>query len=797
MKVRFLLAATGLFLSATVVDAGDFALVADGKPTCVLLKTGNRTVDADIAFFADGIRRMTGAGPKVRRSRSEVEVDGGDNVILFEVEERPITEEDEYEIDFPDAKTMRVVGTETSCRWALNRLLEEQDVVFCSAGPHGTHWPVKRDIAVSRVRRTNPASMLRLERDLYVEDPVWLRSNGGKKQKGRFFWHNLGDLFPVGKYGKEPWLSKIMPEKNGKRTRPSDRFVAWEPCFASQEGVEEAIRNICDHLDRHPDQKTYSLAVNDEEGYCECEDCRKLNGGSFEKSVYLPVCRSFSQVYYTWVNRVAKGVAQRYPHVVLGLLAYLGLIDPPPFKLEPNVVPYVCFDIQQLSDPKARANRTALLRAWSEKAGHVGIWDYSFCCPYAVCFREYPTEQADFFALKKEACPALDGFFTEGQGTYLASEWRRRYLYLRLAFDTTRDPAAELDRWYRACVGEAAADDLKAYYGVWEDFCRSTALKSTQWYKSGATLTYFSIHDKDYLFALDEATRRRADGLMASVLAKAEASGTDDQKVRARKLMNMHEYFATRQVECGCGLATPEGKMTAETTERYLAALPAMRAAERKVPELTERVFADARETKSPPVEERLRFFRKLIVNENRPLLMNGALAYVDAERLCTAMGLRLSEREQGNAGDLSAWRFLKRGLDVAPAESVNGTPRLELTANAVRWKAAMGCVTNVTAGGMYCVSARITNAAAHPIKAEVGVNSAIAPSFRSQDRGQFASATLAPGESKTLAVFSTLYHRSTEAKIVLVANGLKEGEHVFADSISLRRVDSERQDIR
>jgi len=56
-------------------------------------------------------------------------------------------------------------------------------------------------------------------------------------------------------------------------------------------------------------------------------------------------------------------------------------------------------------------------------------------------------------------------------------------------------------------------------------------------------------------------------------------------------------------------------------------------------------------------------------------------------------------------------------------------------------------------------------------------------------------SARLLPGETKTLSAFATLYNRSTEAKIVLVANGLKKGECVFADNVALRRLTSEEED--
>ena len=41
--------------------AEEFVLVDDGRPACAIELTGDRQVDADIAFFTNGIVRMSGA----------------------------------------------------------------------------------------------------------------------------------------------------------------------------------------------------------------------------------------------------------------------------------------------------------------------------------------------------------------------------------------------------------------------------------------------------------------------------------------------------------------------------------------------------------------------------------------------------------------------------------------------------------------------------------------------------------------------------------------------------------------
>ena len=793
------LSASGIIATGCRESASSqvFSLVDDGRPVSRLVATGDRQVDADLEFFAAAVERMSGAKLPIGKGGAAGGYDG--NVVVFEVVKRPILEEDAYEVAFPDAHTMKIVGTDQSCRWALNGLLEELGVVFCMPGPRGTHWPLRRTISFAHVARRANASF-RLERDLYQEDLDWQRANNGKKQKGRFFWHSLCYLFPISTYGKEPWCSKIMPEKNGARKCPLSNETGWQVCFASQEGIDEAVRRITEHLRLHPDEKVYSLAVNDLGGYCECAACRELNGGFERKSEYIKRFVDHSPSYYRWVNAVARGVGREFPDVALGLLAYCGTIDPPPFELEPNVVPYLCFDIQQLSDPTSRALRERLLAEWSKKCSAIGLWDYAFGLPGFAVPREYPDEQGLYFGYKNGLCPKLEGFFTEGMISAVVSEAKKRYLYYRLAWDATRSAREESDRWCRACVGEEAAEHLIAYYDLWKGFWHSDRLRKTPWYKSGAASVYFTYGALEYLFVLDEATRRRSSELMAAVVAAAGRSGTPDQKWRALCLKNVEDYLSARQQASCIGYADENGKLTGPAdAARYLRDLPKIRAAAKSVAEARVRIFADARECPSDRLEERLSKFKEYADGGNTDRLTNGALAYygenAEVEALFRGLYPQAFDPAAKNLAiladaeaDAAAWRMQERGVAATRVESVDGTARYALATRDPKcyWQAALKIVRGIDPSTPYVCSARISNPTTRPISVQLLAQTVSGDSLLPCDAGQYNSVRVPPGESRSVSVFFTTSRKGNSAARICVSPHRLGDDRVYVDDLRL-----------
>ena len=581
-----------------VAENGGFELVGKGRPTAEIVLSGNRQVDEDVEFFTNAVFRCTGALLPVVTART-----AGRNAIVFKIESGTAFSSDRYGIGFPDSSTLAITGTDDSCRWALNRLLERDfGVVFCFPGPHGTHFPHRESVAVDRVPFSGTAS-LAVERHLEGEDPLWERCLGGRPlgSAGQFYGHAMNRWLPPKKYRGTPLADRIFPMKNGKRRdlQPNST-TGWQPCFSSEECAEEAAKNICEWLDANPGARCCSISVNDLAGYCECSECERVNGGLSKKSRFHAYYPSFSDVYYLWANRVAGRVAEKHPDVAIGLLAYCGTIDPPNIRLHPNIMPFVCTDTHQMMDDGRAQQRRELFAAWQDKACHIGNWGYDYGPPSYLMPRLYVSCCRRFFDMKKSICPSLDGYF--GEGMNYVAEGPKRYMFYRMMFNVDCDDAAELKRWYAACCGEKAAPYLESYFSMWEKFWTGPEARRCKMWYSGLNSTYFPFRNPaQYLRDWNPKTMVQATKLMDSVVEAAKAAGDEDQVHRAERLAEFHSWYVTRTKACG-GDFPRIGR--AATAIRFLESLPDVCASAQKNAEIAESIVRGKDYEKSYKVYE-------------------------------------------------------------------------------------------------------------------------------------------------------------------------------------------------
>lgn len=563
-------------------------LVADGRPAVeIVLPTNavNRTFNADIAFFTNAVARCTGAELPVVRRRS-----AGAAAIVFEIETRGFFDADDHEMAFPDERTLLVRGTLHSCRWALNRILERDfGCVFCLPGPHGTHYPRRTDVSVARTPFKGSAS-LRVERKMYADDMDWMRALGGREsaRHGQFYGHSMWRILSPLRLKDTPLYKQVMPEKDGVRREIGKIHSGWQPCFSSEASVAEAVRYLNEYFDQHPNEKAYSLAVNDIGGHCTCAACARANGGFERKSTFYPQYVDYSPVYYTWANRVAEGVAAKHPDVALGLLAYCEVTDPPPFRLHPLLVPFVCTEIHQMTDAAAAKKRRELFAAWSEKSDHVANWGYDWGSGTYVVPRLYLGCQKAYFGMKTDGtCPHMGGYFGEGDG--LIGEGPKRYMFYRQMFDANCDFDAELDRWYEAVGGKAAAPHLKAYYREWEDFWSGEAVRKSAWFR-GVTGVYFIYFNHSYLYEFDREILVRAKRHLKLAREAAKASGDPDQRARVDRIAAFFAYNSARMRAMGAG-HRPAG--SAQEAQAFIDALPEISKAAREKATWADRILGD------------------------------------------------------------------------------------------------------------------------------------------------------------------------------------------------------------
>ena len=523
-----------------------FALVEDGHPAVEIVAPDDAQVRKDVDFFTNAVCRATRAAiPVVGRA-------GKGRCIRFLVsDERDVMKEDAYSVSFPDKRTMLVRGSPMSCRWALNRILEDDlGVVFCFPGPHGTHYPQTNALALARTPFAGDAA-LKFERCLWREDPDWTRALGGKVLEGNAYNHNCCNIFPIEKYAKDPWREKLMPQtSDGRRPVPASRYDRWQPCFSAPEAVTEAVKNICADLRRHPEVRVYSLSVNDNGGYCRCDRCKAANGGSLDRPSRYgeKTMKDLSPVYFTWANRVAEGVTKEFPYVRFGILAYGATLDPPPFRLHPNLMPFICGSVYQSHNAEVRERRLRQMKEWCQRTDAFGVWDYGYGARHYSVPRVYLKTVRDFLDLKRNEVPSLNAMFVEGSS--FMGEGPKRYFYYKRMFDVNADADALLGRWYEACCGKEAAPHLRAYYDAWERFWTGEAIRRTEWYKSVAE-TYCNFNSFGYLKALTRKDLEAAEALMARAHEAAQRSGDADQRIRAERLYDFARYYTHRSIGTG------------------------------------------------------------------------------------------------------------------------------------------------------------------------------------------------------------------------------------------------------
>jgi hypothetical protein len=97
------------------------------------------------------------------------------------------------------------------------------------------------------------------------------------------FHHNLGNgLFPLEIY--RTTNPEFFPLIGGERFLPkSVERHKWQPCFTNPAVVSEAVNNITEYFDKHPEAVSFSLGINDTgaDRWCQCGNRSQAGDGFF------------------------------------------------------------------------------------------------------------------------------------------------------------------------------------------------------------------------------------------------------------------------------------------------------------------------------------------------------------------------------------------------------------------------------------------------------------------------------------------------------------------------------------
>lgn len=255
-------------------------------------------------------------------------------------------------------------------------------------------------------------------------------------------------------------------------------------CLTNPDLIQTWIDDICDFFEHNPDQEIYPLCPNDGlDRICQCPDCQAL------LSPELGKWGEFSNYVWTFTDKVARGVAERFPDKKVGTFAYEKYRFPPttPAELSPNVAVMICYTRFCLDNPEYKSDIRDVIEKWTQRVPNVYFWTYpiaDYWPPWKgmpVC---YPHMLAEDIRANR-ALGNIRGEFLESEFTLETTPgydyWRitspglshlNAYVTAKLLWDADTDVDALLDEYYSNFYGPAA-EVMKRFWTKAEQICIS------------------------------------------------------------------------------------------------------------------------------------------------------------------------------------------------------------------------------------------------------------------------------------------------------------------------------------
>ena len=268
----------------------------------------------------------------------------------------------------------------------------------------------------------------------------------------------------------------------------------------------------------HPDVHTVGMGPNDGAGFCECAECRKLDGGDFDP---FSGEGSVTDRCVWFFNQVLKGIEDEYPDLKIGFYIYHNYMRPP-VKVKPH--PNVTGALAPIALCRAHGPRNPvcyekqyyewLAQEWCKVMDEVwerGYWSNLACpgFPFIIVHR-----LRDQLPMGKEV--GLTGWRVETFANW-ASQMPSYYIAAKLMWNADADVDALMQDFYEKFFGPAARD-MGRYFETMD-----TALRDADFH-TGCSW------DMPYYYPED--VRREARKSLARARSAAKRKGVYEERVR-------------------------------------------------------------------------------------------------------------------------------------------------------------------------------------------------------------------------------------------------------------------------
>jgi len=395
-----------------------------------------------------------------------------------------------------------------------------------ASGTLGTVIPKKDDISFPKIRIVEePDYKIRMWGGWVDEKlaAIWDTHNLGQGRRYTIT-HNTSNILPTEKYwDTHPEYYAML---NGQREKP---MYSWGHACVSNPEVKQLFINYAkDIFSRYPDTIAVSLAVDDGDAYCECQNCKAMD----TPEQTLNGKPQYSERMFKFYNEVACEIKKDYPQKTLGVLAYSSILAPPFTidKLEDNIVVWLPTDRTNWFNPQWKADDQKLIESWSEKANRLVLWNWFHGSRWLIP-RGIHRNIAEIISFAKKL-GNVEGMYSETY-THVALEGPKMWILAQMLWDSNLTYDMLLDDYCTGMFGKASPW-MRRYYDhcelVWELQPVSDVREMiSRW---GSRIEQMDIY-----------TDRDMRTLRSYLKRAAEAADTPPEKERVKMVANAFHYF--------------------------------------------------------------------------------------------------------------------------------------------------------------------------------------------------------------------------------------------------------------
>lgn len=283
-------------------------------------------------------------------------------------------------------------------------------------------------------------------------------------------------------------IKMALPGHTFDRTLPPEKYFKQHPdwfayhretqerrqrqwCTSNPALVAEVVKNLRALLDADPEIRVIGLCPNDGKGFCECDECMKLDEpgrpsvvDTNQRYVQLGEERhgALTRRFLIFFSQVARALGESHPNVIVRSFVYNAYLVPPSdpsLRGEPNLMAQICHNTCHnhpfgSGDCPVNAAFRQHLDGWARICRHVGFYEYyskgasmGLPWPMAHCIR------ADVPYLREHGGW---GFYTQWGKRDLAAAGLNFYLAAKLLWNTHVSVDALLDDFFTPFYGPAA-----------------------------------------------------------------------------------------------------------------------------------------------------------------------------------------------------------------------------------------------------------------------------------------------------------------------------------------------------